>query len=203
MKSIDSTFTSEKNKQANQPIHLFVVENYDGNSNNLTLTDYDTNVTYNGVTYTKFPISFETISENSEGRIDTVRIVVSNISQVIEDYLETYDWRGKKVSIITVWANQLNDTDAYLQDVFYIDNYSSDQNNAYFTCASKFDVLDVHLPRRLYMRHHCCWEFKSTECGYSGGESTCNLTKARCKELNNYDRFGGFPSIPTRRVYIG
>ena len=101
-----------------------------------------------------------------------------------------------------VWLNQLSDPDAFMDDIFYIDSYTADQNNVEFTLTGKFDVLGVDLPARRYSRNYCAWKFKSAECGYSGVEITCNKTKQRCKQLNNYQRFGAFPSVPTRRIYV-
>ena len=202
MRTIDSTTILEKNKEENQPIFLYIIENYNGASANLYYTAYDVNVVYNGNTYIRFPISHAPVSENAEGIIDAVEITIANVSLVIQEYLEIYKWKGLKVRIVEVWTNQLSDPDAYLESIFYIDKFRTDARNAYFTCTSKFDALDVYLPREVYLRHHCQLEFKSAECGYSGGETTCNLTKARCKELNNYDRFGGTPSIPVGRMYF-
>jgi len=200
-RDINSTFKTEKSKQENQPIHLFTLYDYDGGGTNLYYTDYDDDIVYNSITYSVFPIKYETVNENTEGEIDTVRIILANVSRLIQSYLESYDLRGKKVSIKTVWANQLDDTDAYIEDTFYIDSYTADQNNVILTLTSKFDVLDLELPARRFSRNYCGWKFKSTECGYSGSETSCNKTKQRCKELNNYQRFGGFPSIPTTRIY--
>jgi len=203
MRTYDSTFKSEKNKQTNQPIFLYTVYDYDGLGTNLYFTSYDANITYNGIEYTKFPITHENISEDNQGSIPTVKVRLSNVSREIQTYLESYDFRNKKVSIKLVWANQLNDTDAYDEDIFYIDSYIADQNDVEFILTSKFDVLDIELPLRRYSRNYCGWKFKSTECGYSGAETSCNKTKTRCKELNNYSRFGAFPSIPTKKIFVG
>jgi len=198
----DATFKSEKSKEANQPIFLYQVDDYDGASTNLYFTSYDTNVTYDGQEYIRYPIKHETIEENTNGQIDTIRLTLSNVSRDIQLYLETYDLRAKKISIKQVWADQLADTDAYLEYVYYIDNYSADQINVQFSLTSRFDVMDVTLPSRVYSRNFCGWIFSGTECGYSGAEATCDKTKTRCKVLNNFIGFGGFPSVPTRRAYF-
>lgn len=200
-RNIDATFKSEKAKQENQPIFLYTIENYDGISN-LHLAAYDTDIVYNSIIYLRFPISHEFIAENNQGSIDQVKVRLANVSRLIQSYLEQYDFRGKKVIIKMVWANQLSDPDAYIDDVFYIDNYTADQNNVEFTLTGKFDVLGVDLPARRYTRNYCAWKFKSIECGYSGAENSCSKTQQRCKELNNYPRFGAFPSVPTSRIYI-
>jgi lambda family phage minor tail protein L len=200
-REIDATFKQEKAKQENRPVFLYIIEDYDG-SNDLYLAGYDEDVVYNAVTYTRFPITHEFIGENNQGQIDQVKVRLANVSRLIQLYLEQYDFRGKKVVIRTVWADQLSDPDAYIDDIFYVDNYTADQNNVEFTLTSKFDVLGVDLPARRYARNYCGWKFKSNECGYAGAETSCDKTQARCKQLNNYQRFGAFPSVPTRRIYI-
>jgi lambda family phage minor tail protein L len=200
-RDIDATFKQEKAKQENRPLFLYIIEDYDG-SNDLYLAGYDEDVIYNGVTYTRFPITHEFVGENNQGQIDQVKVRLANVSRLIQLYLEQYDFRGRKVIIRTVWADQLADPDAYIDDIFYVDNYTADQNNVEFTLTSKFDVLGMDLPARRYARNYCSWKFKSAECGYMGVELTCDKTKQRCKQLNNYQRYGAFPSVPTRRIYI-
>ena len=200
-RNVDPTFKQEKSKQENRPVFLYTIENYDGSSD-LHFAGYDEDIIYNSVTYTRFPITHEFVGENNQGQIDQVKVRLSNVSRLIQGYLEEYDFRGKKVIIRMVWRDQLSDPDAYMDDVFYIDSYTADQNNVEFTLTSKFDVLGVDLPARRYSRNHCTWKFKSAQCGYSGGETECNKTQQRCKELENYQRFGAFPSVPSRRIYI-
>ena len=200
-RDIDPTFKQEKAKQENRPIFLYIIEDYDG-SNDLYLVGYDEDVVYDSATYSRFPITHEFIGENNQGQIDQVKVRLANVSRLIQLYLEQYDFRGKKVIIRTVWVNQLADPDAHIDDIFYIDNYTADQTNVEFSLTGKFDVLGMDLPARRYARNYCSWKFKSSECGYTGAETECGKTQQRCKQLNNYQRFGAFPSVPTRRIYI-
>ena len=202
MRTINATFKQEKNKEGNKPIFLYTVYDYNGAGSNLYFAEYDTDIVFDGITYQRFPITHEPIGENTQGEINTLRVIISNISRLIQAYLEQYDFRGKKVSIKLVWANQLADTDAYIEDAGYIDSYTADQENVSFLISSKFDVLGVELPLRRYSRNYCSWEFKSTECGYSGSETSCDKTLQRCKALGNQVRYGGFPAVPTRRIYV-
>ncbi|MBU1919190.1 DUF2163 domain-containing protein [bacterium] len=200
-RDIDPTFKQEKAKQENRPIFLYIIEDYDG-SNDLYLAGYDEDIVYDSATYSRFPITHEFIGENNQGQIDQVKVRLANVSRLIQLYLEQYDFRGKKVIIRTVWVNQLADPDAHIDDIFYIDNYTADQTNVEFSLTGKFDVLGMDLPARRYARNYCSWKFKSSECGYTGAETECGKTQQRCKQLNNYQRFGAFPSVPTRRIYI-
>jgi len=200
-RDVNATFRNEKAKKENAPIFLYMLKEYDG-LDDLNFAGFDQDVTFDGTVYTRFPIKHEFVAENNQGQIDQVKITLANVSRLIEFYLEQYDFRGKKVIIRTVWADQLSDPDAYIDDVFYIDNYTADQSNVEFTLTGKFDVLGIDLPARRYARNYCVWKFKSAECGYAGAELTCDKTQQRCKQLDNYQRFGGFPSVPTRRIYI-
>ena len=201
MLTTNSTFVDEKNKQQNRPVYLYQVDEYNG-TDNLYFTSHDSDVTFDGQTYTKFPITHEVVGDNSRGVLDTVSLTISNVSRLLQAYLENYDWRGLKVTITQVFLDQLADADAKLVHVFYIDNYSTDEMAVSVTLTSKFDVLDIKLPLGVYNRNYCRWKFKSTECGYVGAQSTCNKTKQDCRDnKDNVLRFGGFPSIPSRRLY--
>lgn len=200
MRTITATSITEKNKSANTPIYLYTIYAYDG-TNNLCLAEYDADVTYDSVTYTRFPITHDFIGENSSGENEQVRVKISNVSRLIQGYLENYDIRAKKVTIKLVWANQLADATACINHTFYIDSYSADEKDVTLTLSSKYNVLDLRIPGRKYSRYYCTWKFKGTECAYAGAETTCNKTFQKCRTLSNQIRFGGFPSIPSRPVY--
>ena len=200
MRNLDSDFILEKNKQENAPIYLYTIYDYDG-STDLFFTNYDTNITFDSQEYVKFPITHEFISENTTGQIDSVKLTLGNVSRLIQAHLEENDFRGVKVVIMQVFADLLDDADAYIKHIYYVDSYIADQQSVEFTLTSKFDVLEVELPARKYSRNHCGWKFKSTECGYAGGESECNKTLTRCRVLANNERFGAFPSVPSRPIY--
>lgn len=42
---------------------------------------------------------------------------------------------------------------------------------------------------------NCQFKFKDSRCLYSGTETKCDKTLARCQALNNVTRFGGYPSV--------
>ena len=200
---VNENFNIQKNAQVNKPIYLYTLFDYDGEGNNLNWCEWDSNITFDSVEYEHAPITHDEIGENSQWQIDAVKVKTSNVSREIQAYLENYDFRGKEMRVRLVWYDKLDDADCKLDFTYYIDSYNADQQYVEFTLLPKVDVLDAVLPRRMYSRNYCGWVFKSSECGYSGEETTCNRTKQRCKELNNYSRFGAFPGIPPRRIVIG
>ncbi len=193
--------TETRNRSGQQPIFLYTIYDYDGAGTNKYFAAYDSNVTFDGIEYIRFPITHDEISENTSGEIDSVKVQLSNISRLIEYYLQNYDLRGKKISIKMVYANLLDDPDAYVEFSNYIDSYTSNVKNVVFNIMSKFDILNVQVPGRIFIKSHCQWLFKSTECGYTGAETSCNKTRSRCRELANQLRFGAFPSSPGGTSY--
>jgi hypothetical protein len=52
----------------------------------------------------------------------------------------------------------------------------------------------------------CPWSFKGDECTYAGTETWCDQSATQCKELNNYDNFGGrrwISSIEDKNLWWG
>lgn len=195
-------FILKKNLAGNQPLFLYTIFDYDGQGTDLNFCRYPSAIGYDGVTYEPFTITHESIGENAQGQIDKVSVQLGNVSRLIMGYLENLDLRDKKVRIRTVFFDLLTDDLAHLDDTFYIDDYVAGAEVVEFNLSSRFDLLDVNLPLRRYSRNYCSWIFKSTECGYAGAETTCNKTFQRCRELVNTPRFGGFPSIPYKRLIV-
>jgi len=167
-------FIKEKNQEVNAPIRLYrIVINPDaasGETSEIFLAEYSEDVEYfkdvnTPQTYLKFPIRLEEISENSEGQIDSVTIIISNVSREIQAFLELYDGlRGNKVTIRQVFADYLDDPQAYIEDIFYIDTATSNQDTVQFTLSSKLDILNVVVPSRKFYRNHCSWQYKGEGC---------------------------------------
>ena len=202
MRDTTTAFRTEKNKEQNRPVFLYSIWDYDGAGSNLHFAGADEDITFGGITYQAFAIRHEAVGENSSGEIDSVKVVMGNVNLVAQSYLENYDFRGKKMTIKMVWRDLLDDDTAYIEDVYFIDSYTATQSEVVITLKSKLDILDVQLPMRMYARDYCQWKFKSAECGYSGSETSCNKRLQRCRELGNVHRFGGFPGIPSKRLFI-
>jgi hypothetical protein len=47
-----------------------------------------------------------------------------------------------------------------------------------------------------YVSQICGHVFRGARCGYAGPETLCDRTMARCQALANFQRFGGWPSVP-------
>ena len=198
----NNNFIEEKNKLENQPLYLYTIYDFDGASNNKYYVNNKTDITFDLITYLSMNINHDRINQNTDGKVDTVKVTLSNISREIQALAETYDVRGKKVDIKLVFANELTDASCHVTESFYIDFYSANESNFIFSCSSKMDLMDINLPGRRFGRTYCSWKFKSLECGYSGTETKCSKTLDSCHGLGNRARFGGFPSIPLSRINL-
>lgn len=203
MRNVTPEFINQKNKLVVTPIYLYSIQYDEDGDNWLRLTSWPTQVTFDGVVYTPYNIAHNTIRENLEGVVDRVGMAISNVDRTLQAYLEQYDGlRDCTVTIQTVWEEELSEADCYISETFRVEDSASNQNEVILTLSASLDVLEVSLPRRTFFRGHCLFQFKGTECGYSGGESECNKTFQRCEELGNVGRFGGFPGIPMKRLLI-
>ena len=141
-------------------------------------------------------------------------------------FLETNDaMRGRKVTIKQVFYKHIDgqpgsDTSAFIEDEYFIDSALATEILATFTLTGKVDILQITLPRRKYSRRHCQWMYKGEGCfleNGSGGFSApdgfildpsgptgdaCNKTLQQCDDHVNRLRFGGFPGVPSRRLYL-
>lgn len=208
--STNDDFKKETRKKETEPIFLYTIFDYDGANSNKYFAAYDKNVVFDDIDYIKFPISHDEITENVKGEIDATKVQLSNVSRLIEYYLQNYDLRGKKISIKMVYANLLDDPNAYIEFSNYIDSYTSNVKDVVFSVMSKFDVLNVIVPGQIYIKSHCQSLFaspairalgKGQECGYEGAETECNKTRSRCRVLENHKRFNAFPSAPGGTSY--
>lgn len=205
MIDIDSNFIEQLNKREKKPVFLYTVFEYDG-AEDLNFAESKEDVLYDDgggeITYQAFPVTHDEIGENTQGEVNAIKVTISNVSRTIQAYLEHYDFRGKEVRIRLVFRDRLAYPDEHLDFTLFVDSYTANQDVAEFLLLPKMNVVGAMLPARVYSRNYCQWKFKSTECGYASGETSCNKTKQRCKELGNYQRFGGFPSIPSKVVII-
>ena len=205
MKKVVDEFIQMKNKIGEKitPIYLYSIQ-YDPIANCwLRLTGCGMDITFDGYEYKKYGINHSNIQENLSGRINKVTLTLANITREVQYYLNTYDGlKGCKVTIKLVWLENLDNPFCFLGDTYYIEDSHSNPKQASLTLASDLDVLDIQLPRRSFYRAYCRFRFKDADCGYVGPAASCDKTFARCKELNNVRRFGGFPGIPMARWLI-
>jgi phage-related protein len=212
-RNTNDTFLSAKDTVNNaSPVNLLTIHVKDSNAT-LYLCQYTDGqpITYfkpgtsDSQVYTPAPFKIGQTKSNIEGQVDNLTLDISGIGKIpgqqvsISDLLHAYDGlRKAEVNVMKVFKGGLSDSNSYMRDTYYIDSCNLSQNAAQFTLVSKMEVQGVKVPLRVFRRDQCQWGAGSVECG--ANISKCKKTLASCDGYNNTPRFGGFPSIPTRRA---
>lgn len=204
MKDLPIALIFEKNRLASASPWLILLE--------ITLTDEGTtklrfarnteDVVFNGETYKAFPFEIEPTKQSSKGEIPTVTLRVSNITRLIQPYLEELDGGvGSAVKVTVVNVDHLKENYSELEMTFDVLACQSTAQWITFTLGAP-NPLRQRFPLNQFIALHCRWRFKGVECGYSGAETACSRTLKRCRELDNSARFGGFAGMRTGAVRV-
>ena len=156
-----------------------------------------------GDVYTAFPFDLDELGETARGEIPQFGIRISNVSRVMQSYFESSGGAvGSTVTLRVVHADHLDLTTAEVEEVFTVTESRADAMWVSLTLGIANPMM-MRFPRNRYLKTHCRWKFKSTECGYTGSETTCARTLTACMALDNTARFGGFPNIPGGGIFVG
>ena len=202
----------------------------------LYIADSNYDLKFGGVTYSRFPLKFTPPSISSDNSIDTASIVVANVSREIMYYVERFNGlKNMRVKVKTVYAKFLDevysisadgtttavsnlpaaggtaDSQAYIEDEFFVDSYTSNEQAVSFNLLPIVD-FEIKLPRRRYMQDSCYAVYKeATTCKYAAGNPTwatygsvvCPKNLDACKKRQNEENFMGFPGISaSRRIFL-
>ena len=198
--------------------HLF---KYEVNGTIYPITDCEVSIYSNADgtyrTYLSRGFSFDEISYSNGNIIDSCSLKIDNIdgvltsifvdNTIIDEPCELYlaIINDENNSITDEAGNLITDeagvyiTDDYKNKVLntqqlfngVLNDFSLDESELSITATSIFTKWD----QNSNIKHSslCRWkEFKGTECRYSGAQTKCDRTYARCIQLSNTSNFGGF-----------
>ena len=174
---------------------LLEIQFHDVGGTILRLVRNTEDISWGGETWTAYPFDLDEARQSSDGSVQSVTIRVSNVLRAVQDYVESLDGMGAaEVVLRVVYSNELDEA-AVIEETFSVGKIS---------CTAEWVAIELQpenfwarrCPRYTYSRQNCRWNFKGTECGYSGATTACNKTLAACAALANTANFGGFPAIP-------
>ncbi|MHA1385850.1 MAG: hypothetical protein ACTSR3_19025 [Candidatus Helarchaeota archaeon] len=214
-RNLDNTFREEKNKlQSGALINLY---EFDLSGTPYRVAEYDQDVTFDGNVYSALPIKSGVISENKEGKIAEFEISIGDPSRAFGGYLELYDGLvGSEVKVTKVFSNHLNDPTAKIEETFYVRNARSNAFEVSLTLAPKYDIIHFTIPRRVFSKNYCQWNYKGVGCwleitgGYTAAPGFIDTDycdhsldgPSGCEFHQNEERFGGFYGIPSEGYLI-
>ena len=183
------------------------------------------NIIWNGNAYTRLPIKAEGFDYTNTGSLPRPTLTVANLAGTVTTLLLLVnattagnDLGGAKVTRIRTLKKYLDGetgADPYAKfpdEIWFIDRKASESRDVVsFELASKFDLAGIMIPRRQLIANICQWQYRSTECSYTGSNyfdvndnsvgvlaedrcgkrlSSCTLSFGDVAELP----FGSFPS---------
>jgi len=186
--------------------------------------DVDGNILWNSNSYTRIAIKAEGFEYTNTGTLPRPTLTVANLNRGITELLlgvnETTpgnDLTGAKVVRIRTLKRFLDgetDADPYATfpvEEWFVDRKATETRDVVsFELASKFDLDNKQLPNRQVVANICQWEYKSTECSYTGtdffdvndntvsasAQDKCGKRLSSCKKRfgeNDELPFGSFP----------
>ncbi len=198
-----STFAiSEKNKLASTGAWIMLLEIISPiSSTYIRVCTNDEDIEWNSETWYAFPFEIDDIGETSKGEVPQLTCRVSNITRVIQAQVETEKGGvGSLVTIMVVHSDNLDEATPEISIPFEVTGSSFDEEWAYFILGVP-SPFKKRFPRNRVLNTFCNHKyFKGTRCQYTGGETKCDRTLARCRQLNNSVNFGGFPGVGARGI---
>lgn len=177
---------------------FFAIDIQIPDTDTIYLTTNNETITFLGNEYIPFEFNIGDIS-SGKGETPKLQLSIDNSSLVMGQYARAYDTYIKQNGIdgnaIKATLHILNsyDLSESINDYnFELTDFKITNKIATFNLGAK-SLWNKTYPLRKIYADFCGFKFKDERCAYSGSESTCNKTLARCRELNNSPRFGGFP----------
>ena len=199
MLSISAISKKEKNKLSTDSCFLILLEIRLKNTVYLCYNNED--VTWKGQLYQAFPFEIGETSEDSDGSDPNVSLKVSNVTQGLQWYVEDSGGGVGTEGILRV-VNSLNlNGNADLEEVYTVLSCKVDEQWVEFTLGTDYSAR-TRRPLDRYMKNNCPFAYKGLRCGYKGSSKSCLHTLADCRAHKNSKRFGGFPGIDQKGVYV-
>jgi phage-related protein len=197
-------FELERIKRETFPVRLFEL----GGNPIKRFTDIDYPVRFVGQTYEPKGITYSKIENKRSMEVDSCKVAVDNIDDAMIAWAMAVDPTGYYTRVLKGFTDAV-DAGGYFELIagtavvlFHGRNTSAKVDDEFeLTVKAATDFYRQIGPRStqdVTCRFRGINGFKGTNCGYAGSETVCNYTEARCRELGNFARFGGFPSLNTK-----
>lgn len=196
MKSLPANLIVEKNKIATGSAWLILLDVIlDDGATTLYFVNNTEDILFLSNTYTAIAFDLDSTSYSTKGEIPSLQLRISNVTRLIQAYLEALDGAvGDQVRVRVVNSEHLTEDYTELEMLYDILVSESNAEWVTFTLGAP-NPLRSRFPKNKYISFHCNWIFKEAECAYVGAETQCNRTLEACTAYNNAHRFGGHPGL--------
>lgn len=157
---------------------------------------------WNGKLYQAFPFELGEVDESTDGSDPNVELKVDNTTRVLQSRIEeTNGGNGIPVILRVVNSENLQSSDPELEEHFVVQKTSVTEEAISFTLGCEYSAR-TRRPLNRYMKNNCPFKYKGLRCGYNGPLASCNHSLTDCRAHGNSVRFGAFPGIDQKGVYV-
>jgi len=136
----------------------------------------DNKIVWQGRTYEPLPIISTGYEKNTTGQIAQPSLTVANVMGTFTQVIDSLDdLVGAKVTRRRTLGKYLDGEPSadplqeFPLDVFYIERKTSENAlTITWQLGSVLDLEGLQLPRRVITQNYCQWNYRSSECGYTG-----------------------------------
>lgn len=160
-----------------------------------------TSLRYNGQDYIGAPLSYDEIQKDDTTSVSKLGIKLSNVglafSGIIGQRGDVVTGAPAVLTLVFLNVNTNTILSEYTQVLYAgrCNNLKLDYESASMDIEPSLGGYEITAPAMKYRTTCQVRRFKDCRCGYTGEESTCDRTLARCKELGNEENFRGFPQM--------
>lgn len=201
MLNLSAAAIIEKNRLSSEGAWLVLLEiEVPGVAEHIRIARNTEAVNWNSYAWEAFPFDIDPIADSGDGEIQSLTIRVSNVTRIVQAYLEESGGGvGAVVTVRVVHSQHLALTEAEVEEEFSVTGTSCDDAWVYFTLGPSYPVY-ARRPERRYLKNFCPFEYGGIECAVGadtrGVYPNCAKTLVACRQRGNAVRFGGEPSIP-------
>ena len=194
----------EKSQLSSEGVWLLLVEvAIPGSEEPLRLVRNTEDIVWNGHAWAAFNFKLGEITEDNKGKPQAVPLQVSNVTQIVQAYVEENNGlTGTTIILRVVHSQHLDNMSPELEEVFTVQSTTCDSKWVTFYLGSDIST-QLRFPFRRVLKNFCAWrdQYKGIECGYTGALPACDGTLQSCRDRGNSVRYGGEPSIPEGGLY--
>ena len=156
---------------------------------------------YNGEDYVGAPLTNGEIKKDKNSASSKMEIQLSNVGLAFSGIIgQRGDVLTNAPAVLTLVFLDVNSNillPEYKQVLFAgrCNNIKLDYETARMDIQTELCSYEIQTPAMKYRTTCQVRRFKDCRCGYTGNETKCDRTFARCKELGNEANFQGFPQM--------
>lgn len=189
----------EKNKLSNDKPWLLLLELNLPDGSNIYIVRNNEDITWNGIEWIAFPFDTSDKTEDMKS-LPVLNIQVSNVSGIMQSYLEEYDGLVDcPVTIRLVHTAHLDSITPEIEETFNVQETDYDEEWVKFALGADFWFFYRALSER-YLKDWCSFKYGGIKCGVTAATLTqfpsCPHTLLGCEARGNSKRFGGEPALP-------